>query len=136
MNKNKNVKWALEHNFEIEQRILQFEKQIRGVYGFFVGNGNNEECLYIGRSYSIYARLFVGPNCHIKKIIAGQHIPKVLAAVAEGRKLYIRVIQVVEKYNDNPAKDAQRLASAECAWIDYYQALDQCLEQYPEGKWS
>ena len=103
-NRNKNLKWALDHNFAIEDKILNSE--IRGVYGFFVG----DECVYVGRSYSIYARLFKGPNCHIKKIIVGEH--------------------------DHPAKDAQSLASAECYWIDYYQALDQCLEQYPEGTWS
>lgn len=106
--------------------------EIRGVYGFFVG----DECVYVGRSYSIYARLFKGPNCHIKKIIVGEHVPKILAAMAEGQKVSVQVLIEVDKKNDHPAKDAQRLASAECYWIDYYQALDQCLEQYPEGTWS
>ena len=129
-NRNQNLKWALDHNFEIENKILNSE--IRGVYGFFLG----DECVYVGRSYSIYARLFKGPYCHIKKIIAGEHVSKVLAAVNAGGKVTIRVLQEVVKQNDHRAKDAQRLASAECYWIDYYQALDQCLEQYPEGTWS
>ena len=128
--RNQNLKWALDHNFEIEDKILNSE--IRGVYGLFVGY----ECVYVGRSYSIYARLFKGPNCHIKRIIAGEHVTKVLVAVNAGGKATIRVLQEVVKQNDHPAKDAQRLASAECYWIDYYQALDQCLEQYPEGKWN
>jgi len=80
-NRNKNLKWALDHNFAIEDKILNSE--IRGVYGFFVG----DECVYVGRSYSIYARLFKGPNCHIKKIIVGEHVPKILAAMAEGQKV-------------------------------------------------
>ncbi len=129
-NRNKNLKWALDHNFAIEDKILNSE--IRGVYGFFVG----DECVYVGRSYSIYARLFKGPNCHIKKIIVGEHVPKILAAMAEGQKVSVQVLIEVDKKNDHPAKDAQRLASAECYWIDYYQALDQCLEQYPQGTWS
>ena len=129
-NRNQNVRWALDHNFKIENKILN--SAIRGVYGFFVG----DECVYVGRSYSIYSRLFKGPNCHIKRIIAGEHVTKVLEAVNAGRKVTIRVLQEVAKQHDHPAKDAQRLASAECYWIDHYQALDQCLEQYPEGKWN
>ena len=35
-NRNQNLKWALDHNFEIEDKILNSE--IRGVYGFFVGD--------------------------------------------------------------------------------------------------
>ena len=49
-NRNQNVRWALDHNFKIENKILN--SVIRGVYGFFVG----DECVYVGRSYSIYAR--------------------------------------------------------------------------------
>ena len=130
VNKNQRLKWAKEHNFEIDEQIL--EKEIRGIYGFFIG----KECVYVGRSYNIYARLFSDSDCHMKKIQQGNHVGKVIKAVKAGEKITIRVLEIVEKQNDHPAKDAQRLASKECGWIDYFQAMDQCLEQYPEGRWG
>lgn len=36
------------------------------------------------------------------------------------------------KYVDY-CRDTQLMASRECYYIDYYQALNQCLEQYPDG---
>ena len=46
----------------------------------------------------------------------------------------IKVLQEVPYLFDNYYKDAQRLASAETYWIDWYQKANQCLEQVPEGK--
>lgn len=129
-NRNTNLKWALENNFDVDSRIIE-ETDLRGVYGFFVG----DECLYVGRSTSIYGRLFRN-ECHILNLRNGLHVPKLVNSVKNKEKIYIRLIEEVNYIDEFcVAKNAQRLASRECYWIDYYQDLDMCLEQFPEGRW-
>lgn len=111
-------------------RIIE-ETDLRGVYVFFVG----DECLYVGRSTSIYGRLFRN-ECHILNLRNGLHVPKLVNSVKNKEKIYIRLIEEVNYIDEFcAAKNAQRLASRECYWIDYYQDLDMCLEQFPEGRW-
>lgn len=128
-NRNQNIDWASKHNISCDKRILT-NMELRGVYAFFV----EENCLYVGRAASIYSRLFMG-NCHIRNIRNEYHINSILKAIENDKKIDIRLLEEVPYVNDNIAKDAQRLASRECYWIDYYQSMDMCLEQFPEGRW-
>ena len=129
-NRNQNLQWAKENNIRFDQRI-EDEPDLRGIYGIFVG----DECAYVGRAYGIYYRLFSG-NCHIRDIRIGESNQKINNAFENGIQIEIKILEVVPLQEDNKAKDAQRLASRECYWIDYYQNKDQCLEQFPEGRWG
>ncbi|GEM_PF-348286 len=128
-NRNQNIKWASHHNITCDKRILT-NTDLRGIYAFFVG----DNCLYVGRASSIYSRLF-SDNCHIRNIRNNYHINSVLKAIENNEKIDIKMLEEVPYVNDHIAKDAQRLASRECYWIDYYQSMDMCLEQFPEGRW-
>jgi len=137
-NRNQNVLWADQNNISYDARIYQHGKpipEIRGVYCITMQtSGSKEVCLYVGRSNSIYARLFMG-NCHIYAMRTRSHLPSINQAVENKVPLHIKVLEEVPLVNDHPAKDAQRLASRENYWIDFYQNSDMCLEQYPEGRW-
>ena len=52
----------------------------------------------------------------------------------EDSKILCKFLEPVKYEFDNYYKDAQRLASRECWWIDEKQKLGECLEQVPEGK--
>jgi len=56
------------------------------------------------------------------------------AFIDEDSTIVCKFVEPVEYQFDNYYKDAQRLASRECYWIDYYQEKEQCLEQVPKGK--
>ncbi len=136
-NKNQNVNWADQNNISYDSVIYEHGKpiiEIRGIYGILLLENNSEKCLYVGRSNSIYSRLFSG-DCHIAAMRNGSHINSVNNAILNGCKIHIKVLEIVPLLNDHPAKDAQRLASRENYYIDFYQEKNQCLEQYPEGRW-
>lgn len=101
----------------------------RGIYGIFIIKDHEEYCAYIGRS----EQLSVRAKQHKISIEKKESIYSLNEAYANNLKIEIRLIQEVNYFYDNYYKDAQRLASAECYWIDYYQSLNQCLEQLPEG---
>lgn len=129
-NRNQNLRWASDNNFLIDKRIID-NPDLRGIYGIFV----ESECVYVGRASSVYARFFMG-DCHIQKIRIGNHVSRLIDGVNHSKTIEFRLLEEVPYLNIHPAKEAQRLASRECYWIDYFQAQDQCLEQYPEGKWN
>ncbi len=129
INRNENLEYANTHDIFIDQRIINHEI-LRGIYGIF----DNEECLYTGRSNNLYYRILKA-NGHIAKMRLNQHVGKVMSAVHENRRIDIRLLEEVKLVGDNPARDAQRLASRECFWIDLFQARGECLEQFPEGPW-
>ena len=142
-NKNKRLEWVNNQwiekgkrpKFIIEERILDYNTPIRGIYGIFIVTEEVKYCAYVGRSTSIYRRLF-GSNGHIAKMKTkkGHPISNINRAMKSNDKtIYIKILQEVALEGDNFYKDMQRLASAECQFIDYYQDLNQCLEQIPEG---
>lgn len=130
-NKNENLMFAYKKNIIIDSRIIELY-DLRGIYGIFVEN----ECVYVGRANSMYSRMFKG-DCHIRSLRLGVQVSKLQNGFNSGKRIEIKVLEIVE-YNENnhPAKEAQRLASRECWWIDHFQEEDQCLEQYPEGRWN
>lgn len=116
----------------IEKDIEKQPKGNRGIYGLFIRKYEKEECAYIGRSEIVSSRI----TNHLYKIIDGNHISTKLndAFLDEESIIICRFVEPVEYQFDNYYKDAQRLASRECYWIDYYQKKEQCIEQVPEGK--
>lgn len=117
----------------IDERIASNKPQLRGVYGIF----SDHFCLYVGKSYDIYKRFFMS-NGHLHYYVTGKRRNKLVenlieTALQDGKEVQIKVLQEVPYQGDNYAKDLQRLASAENYFIDYYQQLNQCLEQVPEG---
>lgn len=136
-NRNNNYRWFMKQtNINIppedEMRILDTERQVRGIYGIFIENNGYEECVYVGRTNSIYSRLF--KNGHVTKLRKANHpISKLNNTLISKRNITIRILKEIPFIYDNYYKDMQRLASAECRFIDEYQSNNQCLEQVPEG---
>lgn len=70
-NKNKTVQWIITKNnnsvnnlnkFIIPQEIFDTSAPIRGIYGIFIVDlDNNEECAYVGRTDNMYLR-FLNPT--------------------------------------------------------------------------
>ncbi len=105
----------------------------RGIYGIFIVSCNEieEHCAYIGKSEELSTRV----KNHCTSIQNKTHISSLNNVIEDtNTRIEIRLIEVVPYVFDNYYKDAQRLASRENYWIDKYQAIDQCLEQVPEGK--
>lgn len=76
-----------------------------------------------------------GSDGHITKMKRKNGHPVVRineALKSDNETIHIKILQEVDLAGDY-YKDMQRLASAECRFIDYYQNLNQCLEQIPEG---
>lgn len=119
----------------VAERIKDENNHIRGVYGIFVQDGNgNSECVYIGRSESMYERMFI--QGHITALMKGNHSNSKLneAMKKNDKTIHVEILQEVPLVFDNYYKDAHRLAFAEYYWIYFYQGMNQCLEQLPEGK--
>ncbi|MGN0523852.1 MAG: hypothetical protein ACI4IG_06235 [Eubacterium sp.] len=116
----------------IDENIEKQPEGNRGVYGLFVLKDNVEECAYIGKSEIVSSRI----TNHLYRIIDGDHAVSKLndAFNDENSKIICKFLEPVKYEFDNYYKDAQRLASCECYWIDEKQKTDQCLEQVPEGK--
>ncbi|SEN98675.1 hypothetical protein SAMN04488134_10336 [Amphibacillus marinus] len=139
-NNNESLKWVNKiSNIKIDSRILDYKIPIRGIYAIFVKNedfkGENKYCLYVGRSVSIYGRMFDSNDGHIAKIRDKRHFINVLnkASDQDNIEVFIEVLEEVPLVYNNYYKDMQRLASAENYYINKYQSIDQCLNQVPEG---
>lgn len=126
------VKQTFQNKIIIEEDIENQPKGNRGIYGLFIKRAGKEECAYIGRSEIVSSRI----TAHLYRIIDGIHAVKKLnkAFLDSESTIICRFVEPVEYQFDNYSKDAQRLASRECYWIDYYQSLNQCIDQVPEGK--
>ncbi|MER2175433.1 MAG: hypothetical protein ABS911_12205 [Carnobacterium sp.] len=128
---------------KIDADIKDHTKGLRGIYGFFINN----TCIYVGRSQSIYGRIFDNDGylailraMSIKfketKEIKYQEkpIPNYLFdAIIAKEQISIKILERVPCQFDNYSKDMQRLASAEYKQIDCYQKKGQCLNQLPDG---
>ncbi|MBX4266216.1 hypothetical protein [Clostridium estertheticum] len=140
VNTNKSLAWSENQNkLFVEDRIKDASNQVRGIYGIFVKDKDKEEeCVYVGRSVSIYGRIFSQghmPNSR-DEITKKRTSQRLLNAIDDENveKIEIRILEEVEFKFDNYYKDMQRLASAENYYIDLYQNKSQCLEQVPDGK--
>lgn len=144
INTNPTLMWAKEQEFEgtinIDADIKDHTKETRGIYGFFI----EDTCIYVGRSQSVYGRIFdaKGYLANLKLTVDNkgfQHEEKSISndlfdAFQKGEKISIKILERVPLQRDNHSKDMQRLASAECKHIDYYQKNNHCLNQLPDGK--
>lgn len=116
----------------IDENIEKQPDGNRGIYGLFVLKNGVEECAYIGKSEIVSTRI----TEHLNEITCGKHSVNKLneAFKNEDSKILCKFLEPVKYEFDNYYKDAQRLASRECWWIDEKQQLGECLEQVPEGK--
>lgn len=120
-----------------EQPKIQIAPDIaetmRGIYGIFICRTDGAEaCAYVGKSEQLAARAEQHSAC----IAAEKSVASLNAAFQDSqvKSIEIRLLEAVPYQFDHYCKDAQRLASRENAWIDYYQGMNMCLEQVPEGK--
>ena len=134
-NGNRSLSWLNKQNrISVDNKIKDVDNPIRGIYGIFVKDKNEEEkCVYVGKAFSLYDRMF-GSTGHIPKLKKNIHTNKQLQdAVNVGKEIEIKILEEVPFEFDNYYRDMQRLASKENKYIDQYQKINQCLEQVPEG---
>ena len=126
------IKQEFADKIMIDENIENQPKGNRGIYGLFIIKNGHKECAYIGKSEIVSKRI----TNHLRRIIDGNHAVNKLnrAFKDEEIKILCKFIEPVTYHFDNYYKDAQRLASRECYWIDEFQKVVQCLEQVPEGK--
>lgn len=139
-NRNQTVEWCRQQSYiTLDNRLLQFDPPVRGIYGIFIEDKGQEKCVYVGKAENLYNRMFKSDG-HIVAIRKGIHFnPQLNQALGQGKIIVIEVLEEVpynkgdcsiEDYN----RDMQSLASAEYHHIDFYQNKGECLWQLPEGK--
>lgn len=138
MNQNTTLQWVLndmKDKIIVPEEIKDAGKPIIGVYGIFVSEGEEERCVYVGRSNNIYLRMFSGDGSHMVKLKKGigENTEINAAMKKENAKIKVKILEQVKYDFKNYNIDMQKLASRENYYIDYYQSLGQCLEQRPEG---
>lgn len=140
MNNNITVKWYNEQSYiKLDDEFLQYDPPVRGIYGIFLGKDSPEICVYVGKAENLYSRMF-SDNGHLVRIRKGKHTnPKLNEAIEKGQTVCIELLEEVPYNKGNCTetdynRDMQRLASAECKHIDFYQNKGECLWQLPEGK--
>ena len=139
-NRNQTVEWCRQQSYiTLDNRLLQFDPPVRGIYGIFIEDKGQEKCVYVGKAENLYNRMFKSDGRIVAIRIGIHFIPQLNQAVEQGQDITIKVLQVVpynkgdcsiEDYN----RDMQSLASAEYHHIDFYQNKGECLWQLPEGK--
>ena len=139
-NRNQTVKWCLQQSFiDLDDRLLKFINPVRGVYGIFIKDKDQKICVYVGKAENLYSRMF-SDNGHLVRIRKGKHTnPKLNEEIEKGQTVCIELLEEVPYNKGNCTetdynRDMQRLASAECKHIDFYQNKGECLWQLPEGK--
>ena len=140
-NRNQTVEWCRQQQsyLTLDNRLLQFDPPVRGIYGIFIKDKGQKKCVYVGKAENLYNRMFKSDG-HIVNIKKGIHFNSQLKqALEQGQKIIIEVLEEVpynkgncsiEDYN----RDMQSLAFAEYKQINSYQNKGECLWQLPEGK--
>lgn len=138
-NLNQTLKWidTLGDNKTIFENGIIMGTKNRGIYGIFVKDTTKktEYCAYIGRAVNIYSRFLSGEDAHFVKLKKGKlKNSKIIEALNDkNKRIEVRVLENIKFNYEDYCKDTQYMASRECYYIDYYQALNQCLEQCPDG---
>ena len=132
-NRNQTVEWCRQQSYiTLDNRLLQFDPPVRGIYGIFIEDKGQKKCVYVGKAENLYNRMFKSDG-HIVNIKKGIHFNSQLK---QGQNIIIEVLEEVpynkgdcsiEDYN----RDMQSLASAEYHHIDFYQNKGECLWQLP-----
>ena len=139
-NRNQTVEWCRQQSYiTLDNRLLQFDPPVRGIYGIFIEDKGQKKCVYVGKAANLYNRMFKSDG-HIVNIKKGIHFNSQLKqALEQGQNIIIEVLEEVPSIKGDYTEaayncDMQRLASAEYKYIDFYQNKGECLWQLPEGK--
>ena len=139
-NRNQTVEWCRQQSYiTLDNRLLQFDPPVRGIYGIFIEDKGQKKCVYVGKAENLYNRMFKSDG-HIVNIKKGIHFNSQLKqALEQGQNIIIEVLEEVPSIKGDYTEaayncDMQRLASAEYKYIDFYQNKGECLWQLPEGK--
>lgn len=139
-NRNQTVEWCLQQSYiTLDNRLLQFDPPVRGIYGIFIEDKGQKKCVYVGKAENLYNRMFKSDG-HIVNIKKGIHFNSQLKqALEQGQNIIIEVLEEVPSIKGDYTEaayncDMQKLASAEYKYIDDYQNKGECLWQLPEGK--
>lgn len=139
-NRNQTVEWCRHQSYiTLDNRLLQFDPPVRGIYGIFIEDKGLKKCVYVGKAENLYNRMFKSDG-HIVNIKKGIHFNSQLKqALEQGQNIIIEVLEEVPSIKGDYTEaayncDMQRLASAEYHHIDFYQKKGECLWQLPEGK--
>ena len=126
------------------KEILNGLDDIVGVYGFFACKGDENICFYIGKSVTVFGRLFKASDGHIYQYLRyldtdnkgwlEKLVPcKINEYLNAGYKIKVEILEIVNYSDSEYSRAAHRLALAELKQIVDYQEQGQCLEQQPEG---
>ena len=139
-NRNQTVEWCRQQSYiTLDNRLLQFDPPVRGIYGIFIKDKGQKKCVYVGKAENLYNRMFKSDG-HIVNIKKGIHFNSQLKqALEQGQKIIIEVLEEVPSIKGDYTEaayncDMQKLASAEYKHINSYQNKGECLWQLPEGK--
>ena len=73
-NRNQTVEWCLQQSYiTLDNRLLQFDPPVRGIYGIFIKDKGQEKCVYVGKAENLYNRMF-NIDGHIVNIKKGIHL--------------------------------------------------------------
>ena len=112
------------------QEEIKLNSHIRGVYGFYAMNGNEEIPFYIGKSINIFSRMFQTSG-HIYDYLRGLRKTDVQKRIAnyidKGYKIEVRLLKKVNYKGDSFIQDANRLALAELREIVKQQNKGYCI---------
>lgn len=138
-NTNQTLKWINtlgDNKIKFDSGVIDGTNN-RGIYGVFVidSSSETEYCAYVGRAVNIYSRFLIGKDAHFVKLRKDELKNSKITEALENKdkRIEVRVIEPIEFKYEDYCRDTQFMASRECHYIDYYQALNQCLEQCPDG---
>ena len=126
------------------KNILDGTDDIVGVYGFFACRDEEKICFYVGKSVTVFGRLFKASDGHIYQYLRyldtnnkgwlEKLVPnKIDEYLNAGYNIKVEILERVNYSDSEYSRAAHRLALAELEQIVYYQEQGQCLDQQPEG---
>ena len=54
-NRNQTVEWCRQQSYiTLDNRLLQFDPPVRGIYGIFIEDKGQKKCVYVGKAANLY----------------------------------------------------------------------------------
>lgn len=125
----KRIEKAQLNNIFVQDEIKP-NSHIRGVYGFFAKNDDEEIPFYIGKSNNIFIRMFKGHIYHYLRGVRNTDVHKRIEDfLKKGYIIEIRILKRVRYKGDSFIQDANRLALAELKEIVKQQSKGFCITE-------